>query len=90
MRLYCVSPYRGTLNHRLVVGVPGQSIELDDDAEAEWLLRDSPESWHKSESVTFKRIAKGGTSNRMVAAETVNDRSGGEAMSSESFGAVKG
>ena len=90
MRLYCVSKVRTYLNHQLVVGVPGQFIDFETDEDAEWILRDSPESWHKSESATFKRLVKGDLSNRMVAAETVNDRGEGDAMSSGTFGAVRG
>lgn len=88
--LYCVAPYRGYLNHQLVVGVPGHSYEFSE-TDAEWLVRDSPGSWHKSESQTFKRLAKEGTQNRMVDKATVADRMDdqSEVMSSGNFGAVK-
>ena len=89
MRLYCVAPCRTYLNHQLVIGVPGESIDIDNEADAEWLLRDSPDSWHKSESATFKRLAKSGLQNRMVKAD-VEDRGEGESMNSGNFGAVRG
>lgn len=88
--LYCVAPVKTYLNHQLVIGVPGKSYEFSD-ADAEWIERDSPDCWHKSESQTFKRLAKGNTQNRMIDKSTVTDRMDDqfEVMNSGNFGAVK-